>query len=314
MNIVDNTMLHDLMSCERQAVVKHVHHWKTKEAAVQLKAGQAIHSAIALLMKGGTCENAVDWFTAEYKQWALDNPSSDDRYDYANLVDIVETWVRWFKATTHNFTVRPDLVELGVQATLPNGLEYYALLDAVVEVPAGYYVFETKTTKALTSWFEGRWKLASQLTGQVWAANASKRFDKPVLGVLINPVPLKPLPKRGRKCAKHKVDQAECRHLAEHTKFGMVGPFLRNEKVIGAWIKEAMTGASWYHEGRSRAMAASGLSLQGELDASGVQGMFNGACQFCELAEWCTQGANTQMLPAKFVQQVWDPRERALSV
>ena len=158
------------------------------------------------------------------------------------------------------------------------------------------YIVTHNTTGNANDMWKAKFKIAPQLTAYIWAAR--EQLGAPVEGAFINLIELRKIPSSTRKCPEHGVHYAECG--PQHSKTELLGPILRSDAQIAQWKKMATTIAERY-----RALILEHTDVHNCANVP-TEGIFHGACGFCEFQDYCYTGKNPA-LESMFVPSVYNP-------
>lgn len=283
--------------------MRHVLGLTSKGEASQLKAGQAIHEALAWWLCGQTVEQALARFDETYRVWAKANVPADDRLAWKPLRGILKYWFRTHPREEWQFVVKPEEVEVALVAELGvikgERVIMVALLDFIGKHrTGGRYSVDHKTTAKRFEQFKQEQEDSSQFTGQLWIA---KQNGLTLAGVYINRIEVREVPGSNRKCSNHGTTYAECgqKHL-DHRLF----PVTRTPHEIATWEITATGLAKKYLRLRNTVESAEDVR---ELP---MEGRFFRACTYCEFREWCRVGRPLGAVRS-FQENRWKPLEVA---
>lgn len=316
--IVDNTLL-SAAPCSTKLAMRHVLGLTTEGEAKELRAGSAVHEALAWWLCGQGEDKALERLTLSYKAWAAEHVAPDDRLAFRPVKRILKHWFQQHPLEKWNFVVKPEEVEMPLAAELGrivNGSKVVkstgpsfdglprvvmvALLDALAKMrTGGRWSVDHKTTGNTGEYFKNRQEDSSQFTGQLWLA---KQRGLTLSGIYINAIHLKPIPGSTYKCKTHGgVPYAECglKHM-EHKLF----PITRTAHEIDAWELTARGLAKKY----VRLLAT--VSTIEDVRRLPMEGRFAGMCGFCPFREWCRLGRPAGAART-FAHDPWHPLEHA---
>lgn len=310
---MDNSTMAALAACDTRALLRYGHGWTSQEESFALQCGTAVHEALETYFKTGDRKQALKRFRAVYQEWAEANvPPVNEaatnwvgRYSFDNVRDILKTWLRRHPLEQEMYTVYPDLVEIGFSFPLDDETIFYGRYDAIVEEKqtGNFYVLDHKTTGQLTSDWAHTFKMSTQITGYTWAA--MQLIGKPVAGAIINGIQISKLPdpipnKDGtiRKCRTHGIPIDECRltHVGESLAITQ-----RTEQQIAQWKRGAQRLAK-----RWRYLLKQYPTPESVSDAN-QQGMFAGACRYCDFRSYCEVGRPADKLSQMLKHAPWKP-------
>jgi hypothetical protein len=314
----DNTILKSAASCSMQLTLRHVLHWANREAVAPLRAGHALHEALAelnfQLIRGATlniaqyCANQI--FTENYKSYSDEFIPSDDRFYYDNLATIIDEWIVTRQERLPWIVTDKRLIEVGFAYPLDDsGLRlFFGRMDLVGRDrrDASWVVVDHKSTGRLDAAWAESWGLDSQLTGYFWSA---LQHVPNLRGFYINGIEFSRLPTSDKKCPTHGLKYHECSRA--HLKANIVGPVTRTPEAMEKWRNDAIRLNDKYRY-YAETYDPADVGTTPDLSAVEMEGPFTSACRFCEFREWCRLGQRVETLPALFVQDEWmpyDPRE-----
>lgn len=306
---IDNSTFNATASCDTRALLRYVHGWTSQDDSLALRAGTAIHTCLEVYFKTGDRKEALKAFRANYEEWAAANVPIDGwpvKYAFENIRDILKTWMRRHPLEQEPYKVFPDLVEVGFSFILDEAeqIYFYGRYDAIVEEKASgqLYVLDHKSTGQITSDWAHAFKLSTQMTGYVWAAQ-QLLGGKRVSGAIINGIQVSKLPDIKHKlngevykCREHGVGIDECR--LTHTKESLAIT-QRDPHEIDVWKRDAVRLAKKY-----RRLAAKYPTVESVSEAP-QQGKFSGACRFCDFKAYCEVGRPAEIIGTMLKNEPW---------
>lgn len=312
---VDNSTLSALAACDTRVLLRYIHGWTGAEDSMALEAGKAVHTALEVFFKTNDRKQALTAFRAAYEAWADAHvPPAPPRemlwvlkYSYQNVRDIVRTWMRRHPLHAEPYKVFPDLVEIGFTYPLADDVMFYGRYDGVVEEKASgqLYVMDHKTTGQLSSDWAETFRLSTQMTGYIWAAE--QLMGKRITGAIINGIQISKLPdaiqnKDGsiRKCKDHGIPIDECRH--SHVK-DTLAITQRTPEQIDTWKTQTLKLIR-----RLQKLIAKHPTVE-TIGQAQQQGMFAAACRFCAFKTFCELNRPVDRLPAMLKHEPWKPYE-----
>lgn len=287
---VDNTLLSSLV-CSTKAVVRHHLGFTVNGERAKLYAGKAGHAAVEHWLKGGTAEEALAIFEAQYGRWAGENMPLDSALSQANTTDVLRYWLEEHRPNELPLIVEPGFVEVGFQVplgdeTLDNGdpaFVFYGRYDLFGKkrTDGSLWVLDHKFTGRVDDDYLDGYTMDSQISGYVWAAQQT--FGHEVEGAYVNAIQMfKNLPRElERKCYIHKVPYGDCRPLHVVSK---CQPYSRTTEQLDEWLATALALARRY-----RALTEHVPSLA-DARRLAMEGTFNKECRWCYFKEWCEAG------------------------
>ncbi|MAH44929.1 hypothetical protein CMI37_03820 [Candidatus Pacearchaeota archaeon] len=300
---VDNSILNAVASCSTEAVLRYVYHYTTLDEAATLRSGSAGHDAMAVWLRGGTKDAALDAFTAAYYDWsAANNIPRDDRLAFNNIYTILDYWFDKNPVADLPYRVAPDLIEVGFAYPLdPDGeFTFCGRMDAIVGdiTSSSIYPLDHKFTGNLTPYFKKRFRNDSQMSGYVWGAQQST--SRLIPGVYINAIELRRLPSDPvRRCRTHGTSYAECGYL--HATYELIGPITRSDAEIDEWRRTAIHLARRFRDLLRR------FPTLDDLWRVRTQGKFHGSCAFCHFNDFCAVGRPMNLVDSMLRRERWEP-------
>ena len=291
-------MLADMAACSTKAWLRY---YKKVTAAAQSSpaaAGVAVHAGLEAYWRTSNVDDGLTAFDDVYRAHADEFVPDDDRLSFNNVRRTLEVYFKRNPVETLPFRIRRDLVELPFSAQLSDNVVLVGQPDAIVETydTGNLYILDHKTTGNANDMWKAKFKIAPQLTAYIWAAR--EQLGAPVEGAFINLIELRKIPSSTRKCPEHGVHYAECG--PQHSKTELLGPILRSDQQIAQWKKMAVTIAERY-----RALILEHTDTRNCTNVP-TEGIFHGACGFCEFQDYCYTGKNPA-LESMFVPSVYDP-------
>lgn len=323
---VDNSTLVAVQSCETLSLMRYHHGWTSPSEAAALKAGLAVHEALAAFFRQGDPLQAMETFAAAYREWADGSLPPTDRLAYSNVAAIFRYWLTTHPLASFPFVVPAGMVEVGAQALLtdegvclcgrpldwpveehekecskPTSVVFVGRLDAVGRRRDGpWAAVDNKTTGNISPEWLSTFEQDSQFSGYLWLL--SQHLRESVLHGYVNAIELPRLPVSRGPCKKHGgVSYTECRFLhAEHKLVEVV----RTEAQLVNWRQDALRAARHWVE------LLDAAPTLGAIHEVGQRGQWIGKCPRCDFRDWCRLGRDVLMVPAMFVQSPWVPYER----
>lgn len=299
MAFVDNTLLKAVATCSTKALVRHHLGYTAPGEGVRLKAGSAMHEALAVYMEDTTqegAERALVMLEEAYAEWAAEHVDAarDAAYTYANVAAILARWLEMHPGHALTWSVEAGSVETAFEVPLTDDVCLTGRFDALVRKDGELYVLDHKTTGSIDERFRRQFLMSSQLSGYVWAAEAVT--GERVRGVIINAIEIARLPSDPKRtCKTHAVKYAECG--LEHARSEIL-TVDRSETQVAAWLADA------------KLLAARWRVLIEEADTvayAPMEGTFTNACAYCEFQEWCSVGRPAESIEKLFVYSPWSP-------
>lgn len=333
---LDNTIQTAISTCETQTVLRYIWHLRPEIESPALKAGIDMHAALAHFVKSGGTDRdgAMKVFRRSYKSWAQEHVEDNDDYGpghrlaYDNLSTILRSVISRLDVYTP-LRLDPSLVEQGFSFPLTStdycacghGMashrnvrcskcecEIYTDLDAsgIIDVIANdgprAIPVDWKTTYRIWPDWVREYKMASQITGYIWACQQLTGHE--VTSAYIGAIETSKLPGSDKTCGEHKQPYAECRE--HHAKWQFFGPIERSDRAIIDWRRSALRNAVKFARLKAK---------YPEPDAKAVRtipqsGQFlKEACKFCDFREFCYFGRRRAPFE-RFVEDRWNPKGR----
>lgn len=321
---VDNSLLSAVARCSTEAVLRHVHGLTSPDERATLRSGSAAHEALAAYLTTGDAETAMATFEREYAAWSDANVAVDNRLSVTNLRRIMSAWFAAHPLVSLPFKV--EVAEIGFaypladptactcdcDADAPRGaspaclcdchLVFCGRIDAIGTGDHDHatYVVEWKTTGAISStWLTG-FRMDSQLSGYIWAAQ--QHIGRPVVGAILGAIEFSKLPVSDRKCKDHGVPHSEC--YPAHLK-SQIAIIQRTPKELARWRKDALHWARKYRDLERR------YSDLNKLHGVVTGGKWNRSCAWCFAQDFCAVDRPIERIPSMFVEERWDPLARS---
>lgn len=305
---VNNSSLSNFITCDCKGLL-HALRLTSEEESVKLAAGTAAHEAFAVLFRTGVPADARARFAEVYQTWATERVDPNGplaAYTYENTSYILDVWMERY--VFDGLTLRiagngnpvliacPSLVEIEFSWPLSDdGIIFRGRMDAIVEdaQTRKVYVLDHKTTGQVTAWWLEKFRLDSQLSGYVWAAQ--HHVQTTVIGAMINAVQFGKLPEDlERKCGTHKVRYAEC--LTMHVRAEIM-PVQRTAEAVEEWKRTAV------REARSYRQLILAYGRVEDIPLTRTQGKFHmGGCTFCFAKDFCANDRPVERVGSMFTR------------
>lgn len=298
------------MICDTKALLRHHHGLAAVgDEPAYFTAGRAAHESHAVWLRGGSPEEALAKFRADYAGVAPADPS--DRLSYENTSTILRAWYETHPREMLPFAVeRPEHVEVGFQVPLAedDGTQFvfYGRADAIVRCKrtGRWMVLDHKHPGWVRSVPGGRsyfdaFRNDSQMSGYVWAAQQT--LGEPVAGIWINAIEFSRLPgstEPNTKCRTHGLRYAECRTEHVHSE---MREFTRTPGQLAAWHTNAVALAKRY------AALTREYPALADVKRAGQQGTFYHACVNCDFAAFCEAERPVQWADGMLASRPWRP-------
>ncbi len=326
---IDTTIMKAVAACALNASVKYVAHFRSANEAIWLRAGTAVHEALATFFRmsahGHPMRDAIDsammlfdtLYVPYYEKEIARGSVLEERFVPSNVRDVLIEWfarrandLPWLWPTERNPNAAwAQAVEVGFAQALDETGRYvfFGKLDLFADHSKyGRVIVDHKTTKSIDETWRRTWRTDPQATGYYWAGLL---HDPYVQGFVVNGIELSKLPSSTRKCATHALPYNECR-LA-HATFEVL-EVKRSLEQMERWRMQALQLAQKYEwlvtqVGSDTARIAAYAPMEGP---------FTGACRFCNLSDWCGTGHLTRIEQLGLEKDEWnpyDPRELPVS-
>lgn len=302
---VDNSTLSALVSCSTRAMLRYGYNVvPANYVNVPMQAGIAMHAA----MEAYYCHDAqatqdasdaaiAAFLNGPYPAFARDNVEAGDRYDTENLIDVLNSWFEQKPLNALPYIIKPDLIEIPFDAPISDSdssIRFVGRIDAIVEAKTHLdalrpeakpmrFVLDNKTTGQRQLAWNRQWRMSSQLSGYIYAAQDLFREYYSINAAYINKIDTGVVPNSNRKCARHGVPYAECGWL--HPPHEVIGPEFRSPPQIDNWRRNFYALASKW-----RLMLHAQRS-QPDIQKLPQEGQFGyNQCNHCEYADFCLSG------------------------
>lgn len=296
---VDNSSLVPVSECTTQCVMKALG-YKGIETSEALDVGSAVHGGLEGFFKGEDPEEAFDRSWAGYfpEERLIDR----DQYQYTNVRDIFTTYCERHPLDSLPFEVLETERVVGMPLEESGTVWFWMKRDLkVVEKSTGVIVpLDHKTTGwdvGGVSW-QKKWRMASQLSGYVWATQKETRSNCPF--AYVNGIQINKLPNSNKRCYKHQMKYSECR--LEHTNFALL-TYSRESHQLEQWWADAMMLAFKYKKL---------IEIYPDLEAvtnAPAEGTFNRSCDWCDFSQYCRLGKDPKYANSLLVYEPWRPWE-----
>lgn len=304
---IDGSTLDAVASCSTETVLRHVLDYVSREEKADLRAGQAVHEAVAAWFEGKERSDCLRIFNTSYHSWASENVADDDRLSYSNVYKVLSTWLDNHPVESFPFRVRTEMIEVGFSYPLDDNGDFVWVgrMDLLADDIRDQHLspVDHKTTGRISHYWAKKFRLAGSITGYIWAAQ-QLAGDANVVGAYINAIELSKLPSDStRKCKDHAVPYIECGHL--HAKAELIGPFTRTPAQIAEFKKTAL------HLGQKYKALLQRFGDVKRLHRVRMQGIFSNSCSFCQFYEFCAQGRPIEHVDSYLEKEFWEPFEGA---
>lgn len=306
MHFVDNTLLSAFAACQTKGYLRHIKNVAGSEESAALKLGEAIHAGLESHLLGSPAGMSFRIFERLYRPFAeIQFPDEDNARCWTNASQLFSAWL-----TLHPLDTLPYapveineqiLVEQAVAAPLTSTITMVGKLDALVrDKETGLlYVLDHKTGGGWEpSSYDRQFLLGSQISGYLWLMSRwleTQGVTEPIAGAFINYIPIKAIPASTTKCKLHGVAYKECG--VQHVQGSLLGPFTRTEQQLQDWQQEA----------ERLALAYVAMRDSKQVEAIGMEGVFNGSCRFCEFFDFCRMGRPWADVDSLYEVNKWAP-------
>ena len=262
--------------------------------------GSVVHDGLEGHFGGG---NAFDSFE---RSWASYFPSERiidrDNHQYVNVRDIFDAYIMQHPADQQPFEVLETEKMVGMPLDESGDIWFWMKRDLkVVERATGAIVpLDHKTTGfdiTGLSW-QKKWRLASQLSGYVWATQKETGTVCPF--AYVNAIQINKLPHSDRKCYTHKLPYSECRLM--HTNFVLL-QYTREQTTIEQWWRDCMMLGYKYKGIKDRYPDLETIQY------APAEGTFSDSCGWCEFDRYCRMGKLPRTADALLTYSPWRPWE-----
>lgn len=202
-HFIDSTIRKEFTMCPKRMHYSYVRHLKPKGSNIHLHFGGCFAKGLETVRKAyygagkSPMEALADGAQAVILDWGDYEADADSKKDLATCLVALYEYFTQYSLTED--TVRPLMfkgepaVEFTFAVPIPgtkhpqtgNPILYGGRFDMLASYGNAVFVVDEKTASALGASWAKQWKLASQMTGYVWA---SKQFGYPVQGAIIRGV------------------------------------------------------------------------------------------------------------------------------
>lgn len=326
---VDNTILSSVARCDTQALVRHVWGMTAGNDAPWLHAGQAVHNVLEEWVHRKSFDICMSRLE-DYQIWADENVPEKNRLSSKNVVDVMGLWLRRNNIETFPLEILPAPEKNFVWPLDDDGtIMYTGIMDAIAKDRRIGQLFnmDHKTARSIKSDTVRSFEMRSQMCGYAWVLQ--EMTGQPVLGTYINMIELSKLPEirykkdgDAYKCKTHGIGIDKCWGDHLNAQLFLVG--ITPDK-LELWRENAIRIAEKYRtirakftktfvEYRGDGGADADGALQGNvgersrwLEGVGVQGLFNGACDWCGFKDWCNADRPREWVETMFEYSPWEP-------
>ena len=309
---IDNSMISSFLTCTMKGWTRYGLGLTTRDERAELLSGQAGHAALAAFHHSGNREDALKVFDVIYKLWGSQNVDPNDRLAWHNCRTVVEVFLSNHPTGSPMWQYVPDpqFIEVPFEVPLDDHGDFILMgrIDLIAKYNQHYVVNENKYTGRIDETWKRKFRLDSQLSSYFYACKyglvGGQQLSLPIMGGFITAIQLSKLPSDPvRKCREHGVKYVEC--SPRHVKWEIFGPLPREEALLQGWRADALATAR-----RMKAVWEAAPSVEYAPTIS-QEGLFTGACRWCELQETCITGRDPRRMLASLIYKKWDPRERA---
>jgi len=294
---VDNSTLMPVAICTSQTALKALG-YRGKEQGEALDVGSSVHDGLMVFFEGGDYENAFDVAWEGY--FPPERMIDRDNYQYRNVRDIFTTYCERHPLEGLPFEVLETEKMVGMPLSKSGKIWFWMKRDLKVldKVTGSVVPLDHKTTAwSIGNAWQKKWRMASQLTGYIWATQMEEGRHCPF--AYVNAIQINKLPNSSARCAKHKMKYSECR--LEHTAFSLL-TYNREAYQLEQWKRDALMLGVRYAK-----VCESYPDLESIVHAP-CEGVFiNGACDWCEFNKFCRLGKNVKFADGLLTQGKWEP-------
>lgn len=194
---MDPTKCAILTRCPREFFFAHWLGWHPDTDSHHLLVGQAFHSAMEVLMRGGSVQRAQATYLEE---WGKKCPGEVDLGAKSpdNMIRAIEEYASTY--CTDRWTVDNDMVEVPGMVSFAEGRLLYINIDVVVtdHQDRKVWIVDHKTSSSEDRLFAEKWQLSFQMSAYIFAMWCVLSPDL-VGGAIVNGIVLrKPATQRGK--------------------------------------------------------------------------------------------------------------------
>ena len=294
---VDNTLLCDIAKCDAAGIARHVLGLRGTGEKVAADMGNCFHAGLEQHFRGAGKEQVLQAFRAEHgKLFPAQLQPEEDRFTLENCLRIMGRYCD--QRPVDRFPFVPVSFEQTVGFALAEDITFYVKRDLLVrdKVSGLQAPLDHKTTRTISEWWSGKYRMTSQMSGYVWAGQ--QETGQPMGECYVNALEVQKVPDSTRKCSTHKVPYSECG--IEHVKFELL-VYARSPEMIERWRQDAIVLA------RQFALLMRAFPSVEYLPYARRNGAFNDGCTFCEFKKWCACGFDAGMMGGWVEYGRWAP-------
>lgn len=291
------------------------------QEGANLKAGSAIHVALAEIFLRHGVDRAMAALEREYKIWAEACVEWDDRLSWANVEKImgvvlpaVNSWQWPFEVVAVEEPFEYEFEYGGTVQEVRNpewpsyvGTEFKKQSktvtgrpDLVIEYNGELGIVDHKTTWSMNESWARQFALTSQFTE--YMQGVEKRYGRPCTTAWVLGIELQQWKTSPRTCKEHGEAYKDC--APQHVKWHLFGPFARDPWQTQQWEKMAERAIIQIDDVAQRAPRLEDVAkvLPIGKENAGV------LCKSCDYMLLCTGELDADLIRAKTVYDPWDPR------
>jgi len=183
---LDHTQLSTFATCPRKfynRFIRGIEKVRYDEREIDKDFGKCWHTVLEMVYKGKTREEAKEWWRANFHGWEGEKAKTP-----ANGLTLIDWYVNYYASPANQLSdvnLSNVAVEVPITVLLTPDITYVAKLDRVVKSPAGIYVMEHKTTKAISNTYFYQFDPNNQLSGYCYAC---KEVYGQCSGIILNAI------------------------------------------------------------------------------------------------------------------------------
>ena len=314
---VDNSTLGTLVQCSTKAILRYGYNVVPVEYInAPMQAGIDMHVALENWFIFGDEQMAYEAFRATgYPEFAAKHIEPGDRYDTDNLLAVLSSWFEQKPANSLPYIIHPDYIELPFEVLLNSddtGIRFVGRIDAIVEskrfldanrpvTKPMRFVVDNKTTGQRQLSWNKQWKMSSQLSGYIFAAQEMFYGEFEINAAFLNKIDTGVVPNSNRKCSRHGVTYAECGWL--HPPHEVIGPEMRSPAQLDNWRRNAYVLAHKWKQMLHQQWSEPNIKRVPQ------EGQFAyNVCNHCEYMDYCLSGRPKHY---PFKREDWQPGDTA---
>lgn len=297
---IDNSTLVPVSECTSQSVLKALG-YRGVETSEPLDVGSAVHDGLEGYFTSKAVHGGLKAFDKSWTSYFPEERLIDrDQYQYNNVRDIFLEYCIRHPIDSLPFEVLETEKMVGMPLEESGTVWFWMKRDLkVVEKATGVIVpLDHKTTGwdvSAVTW-QKKWRMASQLSGYIWATQKETGMQCPF--AYVNGIQINKLPTSEKRCKVHKMKFSECR--LEHTNFALL-TYTREPHQLEQWWRDCMLLAFKYKK-----LIEQYPDLESVANAP-CEGTFNRSCDWCEFDRYCRMGKRVQFAESLLVEGKWEP-------